>query len=98
MEDQGKNIVDQATKLFEGLSDLSEEDRIEAINQIRLALHEYSPMKDNPVDCVLWIKQDEIHANSYNPNRVAPPEMALLERSISEDGYTQPIVVWQEEN
>jgi ParB-like chromosome segregation protein Spo0J len=98
MNDQGKSIVSDAAKLFEGLNELSEEDRIEAINQIRLALHEHSPMKENPVDCVLWIKQEEVHSNSYNPNAVAPPEMALLEKSITEDGFTQPIVVWQEES
>ena len=32
-------------------------------------------------------------ANDYNPNRVAPPELALLKTSIVEDGWTQPIVV-----
>jgi ParB-like chromosome segregation protein Spo0J len=98
MNEQGQCIVSDATKLFEGLNELSEEDRIEAINQIRLALHEHSPMKDNPVDCVLWKKQEEIHANSYNPNRVAPPEIALLEDSIRKDGFTQPIVVCQEDS
>ncbi len=35
---------------------------------------------------------DLVHGNTYNPNAVAPPEMALLERSIRADGYTQPIV------
>ncbi len=33
-------------------------------------------------------------ANDYNPNSVAPPEMKLLEHSITADGYTQPIVSW----
>jgi len=33
-----------------------------------------------------------MYANDYNPNSVAPPEMELLRLSISEDGYTQPIV------
>jgi|SRR5580765_1279037 len=98
MNEQGQAIVNDATKLFEDLGTLSEEDRIEAINQIRLALHEHSPMKDNPVDCVLWMKRETIHSNSWNPNRVAPPEMALLEDSVKEDGFTQPVVVCQEEN
>ena len=31
------------------------------------------------------------------PNKVAPPEMELLEISIINDGYTQPIVTWQNE-
>lgn len=96
MNEQITTIVSQATALFDQLSQLNEDDCIEAVNQIRLALHAYSPLKDNPVDCVLWIKQEEIEANSYNPNRVAPPEMALLERSITEDGYTQPVVAWRE--
>jgi len=37
-------------------------------------------------------------ANDYNPNKVAPPEMELLEVSIVNDGYTQPIVTWSEGN
>ncbi len=40
----------------------------------------------------LWVKNTDVHANDYNPNSVAPPEMKLLEQSISADGYTQPIV------
>lgn len=46
----------------------------------------------SPVYNVLSVSLDKIHANDYNPNRVAPPEMALLETSIWEDGYTQPVV------
>jgi ParB-like chromosome segregation protein Spo0J len=38
---------------------------------------------------------EHVHANDYNPNSVAPPEMALLQVSIESDGYTQPIVCWQ---
>jgi len=37
---------------------------------------------------------DKIRANNYNPNRVAPPEMALLYDSIRADGYTMPIVCY----
>ena len=38
---------------------------------------------------------EEIQANSYNPNVVAPPEMRLLYESIKEDGYTMPIVCYK---
>jgi len=55
-------------------------------------IHEQSPMKGEPVDLVLWVKNDSVHANDYNPNSVAPPEMELLRVSIMADGYTQPIV------
>lgn len=37
---------------------------------------------------------EKIRANTYNPNRTAPPEFRLLERSILEDGYTMPIVCY----
>lgn len=51
----------------------------------------------HPVSRVTWLPVEQIHANDYNPNNVAPPEMRLLQRSIEADGYTQPIVVWEEE-
>lgn len=75
------------------LQSLPEDQRIEAINAFRQAIHENSPFRDQPVDCVLWIKQDEITANDYNPNNVAPPEKRLLCKSLEMDGFTQPIVV-----
>lgn len=75
------------------LQSLPEEQRIEAINAFRQAIHEHSPFREQPVDCVLWIKQDEITANDYNPNNVAPPEKRLLCKSLEMDGFTQPIVV-----
>lgn len=51
----------------------------------------------HPVSRVKWVAAELVIANDYNPNKVAPPEMALLERSIEADGYTQPIVVWEVE-
>lgn len=67
-------------------------EKVEKINAIKLALHNISPFKTEPVDCVLWVKNTNVHANDYNPNSVAPPEMELLRLSIDADGYTQPIV------
>jgi len=65
---------------------------IAEINAMREAIHRYSPFQNEPVDFVRWIKSDLVHANDYNPNSVAPPEMELLRLSIDADGYTQPIV------
>ncbi len=48
----------------------------------------------SPVYNVMAVPLGKIRANSYNPNAVAPPEMALLELSIWEDGYTMPIVCY----
>lgn len=87
-------IVDAARVLFAGLDELGDDARMDAVNAIRLALREHSPMRREPVDCVLWVRQDDVHANAYNPNTVAPPEMDLLKLSIMSDGYTQPIVAW----
>ena len=48
----------------------------------------------SPVYNVKAIPLEKIRANDYNPNKVAPPEMKLLEISIWEDGFTQPIVCY----
>ena len=74
------------------IKEMDLQDKVDAINEIKKELHEISPFKDEPVDCVLWVKNKDVHANDYNPNSVAPPEMELLRLSISNDGYTQPIV------
>ena len=88
-------IAADCRAIFTRLDALSLDERVDAINEIRAALREHSPFKDEPVDCVRWIKSDQVTANDYNPNSVAPPEMRLLEHSITEDGYTQPIVSWE---
>ena len=49
----------------------------------------------SPVYNVIKVPLEKIHANSYNPNAVAPTEMKLLELSIWEDGYTMPIVCYR---
>lgn len=48
----------------------------------------------SPVYAVRAVPIDKVEGNLYNPNSVAPPEMALLETSIWEDGYTQPVVTF----
>jgi len=79
-------------ELINELSNMDLDNKVNAINEIKLALHEISPFKTEPVDCVIWVKNESVYANNYNPNSVAPPEMELLRLSISNDGYTQPIV------
>ena len=87
-------ILENCKRAFSALGNLGIDDKVKLINEIRLALREYSPFKEEPVDCVQWVKNTDVHANDYNPNSVAPPEMKLLEHSIMCDGYTQPIVTW----
>ena len=86
-----ENLINEIDKL-----ELHE--KIDAINTVKKMLHNISPFKSEPVDCVLWVKNETVHANDYNPNSVAPPEMELLRLSISNDGYTQPIVSMESQN
>ena len=84
----------KVTAIIEELQGMDMPTKIAAINEIKAALKAISPFSENPVECVRWVKAEEVIANDYNPNSVAPPEMELLHTSIKEDGYTQPIVVW----
>lgn len=86
------DILSKAKDVFKLIEGLTLENRVEVINAIRAELSLYSPFKNEPVDFVRWVQSDSVHANDYNPNSVAPPEMELLRLSIAADGYTQPIV------
>jgi len=90
----GFDIVERVKALADEVGQLPAGERIEAINEIKRALHAVSPFREEPVDCVLWVPAETVEANDYNPNVVAPPEMRLLEHSVEEDGYTQPVVTW----
>lgn len=78
-----------------GVDDVST--KVNRINELRELIHSLSPFKNEPVDFVKWVLSDDVVSNDYNPNKVAPPEMELLEVSILNDGYTQPIVTWPNE-
>lgn len=86
-----QEIKNQISNLLEGKEF---KEKIDIINELREHIHEYSPFKNEPVDFVKWVGQENVVANDYNPNKVAPPEMELLEISIVNDGYTQPIVTF----
>lgn len=91
-------MITKLNQLVEEISNMNLDEKVSAINRIKLALHEISPFNSEPVDCVLWVKNSTVHANDYNPNSVAPPEMELLRLSIANDGYTQPIVSMKNED
>lgn len=93
----GETISDAVKVLSKLIDELPDAEKVTAINHAKKALHAVSPFSEEPVDCVLWVKSDDIEANDYNPNSVAAPEMELLTHSIREDGYTQPIVTWQKD-
>ena len=53
-------------------------------------------VKNQPVSKVRWLPREKLVGNSYNPNKVAAPELELLITSLVEDGWTQPVVVLPE--
>lgn len=46
-----------------------------------------------PVDAIVWRDADGLIANGWNPNVVHTPELRLLETSILENGWVQPILI-----
>jgi ParB-like chromosome segregation protein Spo0J len=90
-------LLREADDIFNQIKSMELEDQVETVNELRKLLHAVSPFKDEPVDCVLWEPAEDVQANDYNPNSVAPPEMELLRVSIMSDGYTQPIVANRED-
>lgn len=75
---------------FLDIDDLDQ--KVSRLNLLRRFIADQSPFTMEPVDLVEWVPADDVRANDYNPNSVAPPEMELLRLSIMADGYTQPIV------
>ncbi|SON51959.1 IbrB-like domain-containing protein [Vibrio tapetis] len=72
-----QNYIDEKVKVFNTIVDL--------LNNQIIAL---------PPACkVNLLPIHKIHANHYNPNKVAPPEATLLKHSIDQSGVTMPILV-----
>ena len=89
-----QSLCDAVDLIVASVSKMSVDERIAVLNEVRYRLSEVSPFKGEPCDCILWVKQEDIQANEYNPNHVAAPEMKLLYESIKSDGYTMPIVTY----
>jgi ParB-like chromosome segregation protein Spo0J len=83
--------------LVSAIRELPDDERVEALNEARAALHEASPLRDHPVDFVRWVPASQVRGNTYNPNAVAPPELKLLAHSVASNGYTMPIVTHEDD-
>ena len=79
------------------VKEISNENNIELIEDIKEILHQNSVLKTQPVNRIKWVPIDQVTPNDYNPNSVAKKEMGLLYTSILHDGYTQPIVTIKDE-
>ena len=74
-------------------------DRTDFENEVKTFIHEnVSEHSNQPIDLVQWVPIGLVEPNDYNPNSVATREFDLLYTSVSQDGYTQPIVtIWDDE-
>ena len=68
------------------------EEKVSLFNEITQQLYNWMGIS-HPTLNVQLVKVDEVEGNDYNPNKVAPPEMTLLNLSIQKDGMTMPVVV-----
>lgn len=88
-------IEELLSKLTKAISDIEDVDeKIDLINKVNVEVSKVNPLSE-PICNVQYIKSNHVHANEYNPNKVATPEMELLYNSILLDGYTQPIVAYR---
>lgn len=85
-------IDEHVAAIIEHIGELSLDEQVGFLNDIRQKLHKAGPFKDEPVDYVLWTKADKVRGNDHNPNKVASMEYQLLEISINKSHFTQPIV------
>lgn len=67
------------------------EDKVKIYNDITQQLYDFIGL-EHPVLNVQLAPIEDVKANDYNPNKVAPPEMQLLKLSIRKDGLTMPVV------
>ncbi len=96
MNNKVKALVDALKKEIASTGGV--DNKIDLLNEIRLELHEVSPLKDHPADCVLWERSEGIETQKINPNYQAPPEWQLLYESIKNDGYTMSVVAYRQPN
>ena len=83
-----------ADDLINEIQGMSEDAKIDYIEELKERLDDIHPLAEQPVNRVRWVDIDEVQANDYNPNSVAGNEMHLLYTSILHDGYTQPVVTF----
>jgi len=85
-------IIKITNDLVTEIASMSNEEKIEYIEELKSRLDAIHPLKAQPVNRVRWVNVEDVQANDYNPNSVASNEMHLLYTSILHDGYTQPVV------
>lgn len=78
-------------QILEKYKDADVHEKVKIYNKISQELYDFLGI-NHPVLNVQLLPVDDVVSNDYNPNRVAPPEMKLLNLSIRKDGLTMPVV------
>jgi len=87
-----REIIEGIKDLIGRVSDATFEEKVEVFNRVGDMLADLVDLP-HPATRMKLVRVDSVIGNDYNPNRVAPPEMKLLEFSIRKDGVTMPVVV-----
>jgi ParB-like chromosome segregation protein Spo0J len=86
-------LLDKLLLLIKKAEKFSAKKRIALYNAMTTELRNLvSDIMDDPALAPQILAVDDVEANDYNPNKVASPEMDLLEDSIRADGMTMPVV------
>lgn len=78
-------------EILEQYKDCSFDKKVDVYNKISQVIYDFLGL-EHPSLNVQMAKVEDVRANNYNPNKVAPPEMKTLNLSISKDGLTMPVV------
>ena len=63
-----QDIIESFKNIISRMQNFTNDEIIETWNEVKLLMHENSPLSTEPVDCVLWVKNETVYANDYNPN------------------------------
>lgn len=83
------------TQIIEQNKNAPFDEKVKIFNRITQQLYDFLGL-EHPALNVHLVPIDCVEGNEYNPNKIAPPEMKLLELSIQKDGLTMPVVVASE--
>lgn len=56
-------MYEKLNEIIDHIHNLPLDQKVDAINSVKKALHNISPFATEPVDCVLWVKNDTVHSN-----------------------------------
>ena len=85
-------LMEQLQSALVAASGDAVEDRVARYNALVTLAAEHVNLP-HPALGMQLVPVDTVQGNDYNPNKVAPPEMRLLQLSIAKDGMTMPVVV-----